>query len=36
MVEETVEKSRAWPKADNKQAKELMELLNQATHFKQV
>ncbi len=36
MVEETVEKSRAWPKADNKQAKEIMELLNQATHFKQL
>ncbi len=36
MVEETVEKSRAWPKADNKLAKDLMELLNQATHFKQV
>ena len=36
MVEETVEKSRAWPKADNKLSKDLMELLNQATHFKQV
>ena len=26
---EQVEKSRAWPKADNKQSKEIMELLNQ-------
>ena len=33
---DTVEKSRAWPKADNKQGKEILELLNQATHFKQV
>merc|ERR1711935_702537 len=33
---DTVEKSRAWPKADNKQAKEVLELLNQATHFKQL
>ena len=33
---ETVEKSRAWPKADNNLSKELVELLNQAVHAKQV
>ena len=33
---ETVEKSRAWPKADNKLSKEIVELLNQSVHAKQV
>jgi len=31
MVEST-ERGRVWPKADNKLAKEIIELLNQATH----
>ena len=33
---ETVEKSRAWPKADKKQATAIVELLNQSVHYKQV
>lgn len=35
MVEE-VEKSRAWPKADKKLSKDIVELLNQSTHQKLV
>jgi len=29
---DTVEKSRAWPKADKKLSKDIVELLNQSTH----
>uniref|UniRef100_A0A7S3CTY3 H/ACA ribonucleoprotein complex subunit 2 n=1 Tax=Strombidium rassoulzadegani TaxID=1082188 RepID=A0A7S3CTY3_9SPIT len=32
--DETVEKSRAWPKADNKMGKEVLDILNQAKNFK--
>merc|ERR1719362_962502 len=33
MVEKT-EKSRAWPKADNKMSKDILSLLNDATHHR--
>jgi len=31
---DTVEKSRAWPKADNKMGKEVLDIINQAKNYK--
>ena len=36
LLQEQGEKSRAWPKADNKLAKEILEMMGQAATLKQV